>query len=128
VLAPWRQDGDFDGARAWAAEIAGRVAAAMPDVATVEVRKANRHGRVYVDVAQNARGHHAVPPYVLRAVPAATVSTPLLWRELTDDLDPSRFDLHTVPTRIARQKRDPLAPLLRPRRGISRSAGRPREC
>src|SRR5207237_7830151 len=76
VLVPWRQKGDFDTARAWAAGVAGRVAGAMPDQATVEIRKAKRDGRVYVDVMQNARGHHAVPPYVVRAVPAATVSTP----------------------------------------------------
>ena len=48
------------------------VAEAMPDRATVEIRKAKRGDRVYIDVMQNARGHHAVPPYVLRAVPGAT--------------------------------------------------------
>lgn len=115
VLVPWRQDGDYDAARSWAAQIAGKVAAAMPHTATAEIRKSKRRGRVYVDVMQNARGHHAVPPYVVRAVPAATVSTPLRWRELTDDLDPGRFTMKTVPARIARQASDPLAPLLRRR-------------
>ena len=62
----------------------------MPDQATVEIRKAKRGDRVYIDVLQNARGHHAVPPYVLRAVPAASVSTPLDWKEVTPDLDPAR--------------------------------------
>jgi bifunctional non-homologous end joining protein LigD len=66
---------------------------------------------VYVDVMQNARGKHAVPPYVLRAAPAATVSTPLAWREVTPDLDPSRFTLKTIFRRLARQKRDPMAVL-----------------
>ena len=68
----------------------------MPDRATVEIRKAKRGGRVYIDVLQNARGHHAVPPYVLRAVPGATVSTPLDWREVTAKLDPGAFTLKTV--------------------------------
>jgi bifunctional non-homologous end joining protein LigD len=67
---------------------------------------------VYIDMLQNARGHHAVPPYVLRPVPAATVSTPLRWAELTADLDPNKFTLKTVPARLARLKRDPLALLL----------------
>ncbi len=117
VLTPWRhKDGDFDAARAWAAGVAARVAGALPDRATVEVRKAKRGRRVYIDVLQNARGHHAVPPYVLRAVPGAPVSTPLSWRELIDDLDPLRFNLRTVPARLARQKRDPLAALTRPGR------------
>ena len=60
---------------------------------------------------QNALGHHAVPPYVLRAVPAASVSTPLEWRELTADLDPPQFNLRTIFDRLAKQK-DPAGPLL----------------
>jgi len=115
VLVPWREEGDYDAAREWAAGIAARVAEAMPDRAPGEIRRAKRRGRVYVDVMQNARGHHAVPPYVLRAVPGAPASTPLHWRELTDELDPARFNLRTVPARIARQARDPMAPLLRRR-------------
>ena len=66
------------------------MAGALPDIATVEVRKAKRARRVYLDVLQNARGHHAVPPYVLRAVAGATVSTPLRWAELKAALDPKR--------------------------------------
>ena len=62
---------------------------------------------------QNARGHHVVPPYVLRAVPGAPVSTPLLWRELTPELDPAQFNLKTIFNRLKRQKSDPMAPLLR---------------
>jgi bifunctional non-homologous end joining protein LigD len=67
---------------------------------------------VYVDVLQNARGHHAVPPYVLRAVPGATVSTPLHWREVTSDLDPGAFTMKKALARFARQKADPLAGFL----------------
>lgn len=62
---------------------------------------------------QNVRGRHAVPPYVLRAVPGAPVSTPLSWREVTAVLDPSRWNLEIVFRRLARQKRDSLGPLLR---------------
>lgn len=113
LLVPWREKGGYDEARNWALEAAERVALALPDQATTEIRKAKRDGRVYIDVLQNARGHHAVPPYVLRAVPGASVSTPLKWSELRADLDPKRFTLRTVPTRLARQKRDPLEPLLK---------------
>jgi hypothetical protein len=44
--------------------------------------KADQRGRVYVDMLQNARGYYAVPPYVPRTVPQASVSTPLTWNEL----------------------------------------------
>jgi bifunctional non-homologous end joining protein LigD len=112
VLVPWEADGGYDASRAWALSVAERVAAANPDRATVAIRKAQRGRRVYIDVMQNARGHHAVPPYVLRAVPAASVSTPLTWRELTPDLDPAAFTVKTIFRRLARQKRDPMAGLV----------------
>jgi bifunctional non-homologous end joining protein LigD len=111
ILVPWREAGGYDAARAWALEVATRVASALPDKSTLERSKAQRGGRVYLDVLQNARGHHVVAPYVLRAVPGATVSTPLRWAEVKSSLDPKRFTLRTVPARLARLKTDPLAPL-----------------
>jgi bifunctional non-homologous end joining protein LigD len=112
IMVPWRHAEGYDAARDWAMGMALRVVAALPDVATVERHKARRQQKVYVDVLQNARGHHAVPPYVLRAVPQATVSTPLAWAELTSTLEPRRYTLKTIFRRLARQKTDPMAPLL----------------
>jgi bifunctional non-homologous end joining protein LigD len=113
VLVPWKRAGGFVEARAWALEVAGRTVEILPERATVEIRKARRGGRVSVDVLQNARGHHAVPPYVLRAAPGTTVSTPLNWREVTDKLDPGAFTLKKALARFARQKADPLARLVK---------------
>jgi bifunctional non-homologous end joining protein LigD len=112
VLVPWSGAGGYDEARSWARTVAERVVDALPERATLETRKAKRGGRVYVDVLQNARGHHVVPPYVLRATPVASVSMPLSWRDLRDDLDPAAFNLHTIFRRLARRKRDPMAALL----------------
>jgi len=110
VLAPWRQKGGYDASRAWAMEVAQSVVHQLPDLATVERLKSEREGRVYLDVIQNARGHHVVPPYVLRPTPQATVSTPLDWKEVTPKLDPKKFNLRTAPKRFA-GKPDPLASL-----------------
>jgi bifunctional non-homologous end joining protein LigD len=125
VLTPWERDGGFDEARAWALGLAERTAGAMPDRATVEIRKARRGERVYIDVLQNARGHHAVPPYVLRAVPGATVSTPLDWREVKVGLDPRVFTARTVFRRLARRKADPFEGLLQAFRGRRAAEGAP---
>ena len=111
ILVPWAGKGGFDAAREWAQGVAARVARELPETATTEIRKAKRGDRVYIDVMQNARGHHAVPPYVLRPVPGATVSTPLRWDELKPGLDPKKFTLRTVPKRLARLKADPMAAL-----------------
>ena len=112
VLTPWQAEGGYDEARAWARSVAERLAESAPEKATLEIRKAKRGRRVYVDVLQNARGKHVVPPYVVRATPTATVSAPLRWVELTPELDPKRFDVRTMPARLARMKRDPAALLL----------------
>ncbi|MDB6110554.1 MAG: ykoU [Pedosphaera sp.] len=119
VLVPWTRPGGYDDARSWAFSMARQVAKKLPDIATTERSKAARHGKAYIDVMQNARGHHVVPPYVLRAVPAATVSTPLKWNELTGRLNPNRFDLKTALRRFQRQNKDLMEGLL-PREGYSR--------
>ncbi|MGH8070009.1 MAG: non-homologous end-joining DNA ligase [Candidatus Entotheonellia bacterium] len=113
VFTPWERQADYDEARAWTLGMAQRVVDALPDQATIERSKAKRGTRVYIDVMQNAKGHHAVPPYVLRAVPGAPVSTPLRWQELTPNLDPRAYNLKTIFQRLARQQHDPMAGLLR---------------
>jgi bifunctional non-homologous end joining protein LigD len=113
VLVPWRKAGGYDGAREWAMAIAGTVVSMLPDVATTERLKDERDGRVYIDVIQNARGHHAVPPYVVRPTPTATVSTPLNWKEVTAKLDPKKYTVKTALRRFG-GKPDPLAMLAGP--------------
>jgi bifunctional non-homologous end joining protein LigD len=124
VMAPWpaapagrAKDLTYGAARGWAEDIAHRAAAALPAIATTERMIAKRGQRVYVDAMQNAKGKHAVPPYVLRATPQATVSMPLDWKELTPRLSPGQFDLRTALRRIENQRKDPLAALT----GASRS-------
>jgi bifunctional non-homologous end joining protein LigD len=112
VLVAWTGEGDFDDAREWARSLAERVCDAIPDLATVEIRKAKRGRRVYVDTLQNAKGHHAVPPYVIRPVAGAAVSMPLNWDELTPRLRPGQFTLKTALRRLSRQKADPMGALL----------------
>jgi bifunctional non-homologous end joining protein LigD len=112
IFVPWgkrEQQRGYDEARAWALEIAERVCAALPDLATTERLKARRGKRVYVDVMQNALGHHVVPPYVLRATPLATVSTPLEWKQVNAKLDPKRFDIRTVFKQLDKFGADPFA-------------------
>lgn len=113
VLTPWVQKGNDDAARQWAMDIAEIVVERVPEIATVERSKEKREGKLYLDTLQNIRGHHVVPPYVVRAVPDATVSTPLRWNELTSELTPKKFDLKTTFNRLSRQKQDPFEGLLR---------------
>jgi bifunctional non-homologous end joining protein LigD len=89
-------------ARAIAEVIATEVVERKPKIATIE-RWVNRRppGAVYVDFLQNIRGKTVAGVYAVRAEPHATVSTPLDWTELTEDLEPTEFTMDTVPARIA---------------------------
>ena len=83
--------------------VATRVAELHPLEATIErAVKARKAGAVYVDYLQNIRAKTVAAAYAARAKPGATVSTPLDWSELADDLDPGEFTIETVPERLAR--------------------------
>src|SRR5690606_22163526 len=72
---------DFDATRDFARGAAGVLAARHPDRLTTGVRRANRLGRLYLDVGRNTHGATAVSPYSVRALPGAPVATPLDWSE-----------------------------------------------
>jgi bifunctional non-homologous end joining protein LigD len=81
--------------------IATKVAAAHPKEATIErFVKARGAATVYVDYLQNIQGKTVAGPYCVRAKPGATVSTPLKWTELTDDLNPRDFHLGNAAERF----------------------------
>lgn len=91
----------YDQARMFCEGVARWIAKEHDDIATVERAIAQRGGRVYVDFGQNRRGQTVVPPYAVRPQPGATVSTPLDWDELTNDLHPSLFTIRTLPERLS---------------------------
>lgn len=83
--------------------IATAVAGAHPGEATVQrALKQRGESQVYVDYGQNSRGKTVASAYSVRAKAGATVSTPLAWQELTQELEPSAFTVRTVPARIHR--------------------------
>lgn len=103
IQLPLSAGASEDDALALAGEVAVRVSMARPDLATVERSvEARRRGTVYVDYLQNVVAKTVAAAYSVRATESATVSTPLAWDELTDDLDPGAFTIATVPARLER--------------------------
>src|SRR6185503_103027 len=104
IVLPLGPGASNDAARTVAEVIAIEVARRVPKLATVERRVGQRApGAVYVDFLQNIRGKTVAGVYSVRAQPRATVSTPLEWAELTEDLDPTAFTIDTIPERVARR-------------------------
>lgn len=102
IAIPLPRQTTYDTSLALAERVARRVAAANPEVATVERSLADRPpAAVYVDFLQNARGKSVACAYCARAKAGATVSTPLHWSELGNTLDPAEFTIRSIPDRIA---------------------------
>jgi bifunctional non-homologous end joining protein LigD len=91
-------------AKAVAREICARMAADSPDKYLVNMSKAKRHGKIFLDYLRNDRMATAVAPLSPRARAGATVSMPLDWSAVKKGLDPTRFTVRTAPGLIAASK------------------------
>lgn len=83
----------------------------MPDAVTTNWWKEERGERIFVDFNQANRDRTMAGAYSPRALPTATVSTPVHWDEL-DDVDPTRFTVRSIPQRLA-EIGDPWADMQR---------------
>jgi DNA ligase D len=72
----------------------------LPDKVTMNWWKEERGERMFIDFNQANRDRTMAGAYSPRALPAATVSTPLSWDEL-DAVDPTSFTVRSVPQRLA---------------------------
>jgi len=81
--------------------VATVIATRHPKIATVErTVRARRKGTVYVDYLQNILGKTLATAYSARASEYAGVSTPLLWKEVFEDIDPHDFTIVTAVKRF----------------------------
>ncbi len=108
-------------AKAIAREICARMAADSPGKYLINMSKAKRTGKIFLDYLRNDRMATAVAPLSPRARDGATVSMPLEWSQVKKGLDPKKFTVRTAPALIAKSKawRDydkcerPLLPVLK---------------
>lgn len=126
VTVPLDRTAPFGEALSLAKEVADRMVEG-DDRFTTERSKADRNGRLLVDVFRNAYGQTAVPPYALRARDGAPVATPLHWEELEDPgLTSRRFNMRTVFERL-RARGDPWSEIERHASSIKDAADRMRK-
>jgi bifunctional non-homologous end joining protein LigD len=119
VVVPLDRRADFDVVRAFARDVAERVAAEDPDRRTTAARKAKRGGRLSIDTLRNAYAQTAVASYAVRAHHGAPVATPLEWPELGDRrLHAQRYTMASIPRRLARRA-DPWAGIARHARPLN---------
>lgn len=71
----------------------------MPEKVTMSWWKEERGERVFIDFNQANRDRTMAGAYSPRALPGASVSTPVHWDEL-EGLDPARFTVRSIPKRL----------------------------
>ena len=101
VVTPLDRSADYGAVRGFADGFAEVAAARHPDLFTIEFRKANRGGLVFLDVMRNGYGSTVIPPYAVRAFPGAPVAVPIEWDEL-GRAEPRTFTIATLPRRLSR--------------------------
>lgn len=73
---------------------------AYPDDFTTERLKKNRHGRLYIDYVQHGQDKTLIAPYSPRKTKEGTVSMPLYWHEVNEDLTPTAFTIGNAVQRV----------------------------
>jgi bifunctional non-homologous end joining protein LigD len=101
VLVPIEPRYTYAQTRDFSAVVADAIAQSHPSLATTKWVKAQRRG-VLIDANQNGQGKTIASAYSVRPGPGAPVSTPLLWDEVNEKLDPLAFTMGVVLERVRR--------------------------
>lgn len=92
-----------------------------PQSFTSKTGERNRKGKIFIDYLRNQFGATAIASYSPRWRPGAGVSTPIAWEELDEDCRGTHFNIHNVPDRLARQRRDPWQGYFSVRQSLKKS-------
>jgi bifunctional non-homologous end joining protein LigD len=95
---------DWKTAKKFAQDVCLAIAADQPDRYVVNMAKAKRVGRIFLDYLRNDRLSTAVAPLSPRARPLAPVSFPLTWNQVKPGLDPKGWTLRNAPALLKKTK------------------------
>lgn len=85
-------------------DIANILVNKYPDIFTTNIRKNNRHNKIFIDYLRNQKSATSVAPYSIRLKKNAPISMPISWQEL-DKIKPNEITINNVFKRL--KKKDP---------------------
>lgn len=112
VYFPFAAKYSYDQVRSFAEILATITHSRLPSTTSIERAVAKRTDKIYIDFLQNSRGQTIAAPYSVRPRPMATVSTPLLWKEVNHQLTPQMFTIKNMAQRLEKVG-DLWAPVLK---------------
>jgi bifunctional non-homologous end joining protein LigD len=119
VVVPIAPKGEWDEIKEFSRLIVETIVQESPDRYVSTMSKAARKNKIYIDYLRNARGATAVAAYSTRARKNAPVSVPLRWEELKVLTRPDRYNVHNLPDRLSRLRKDPWTDYESARRALS---------
>lgn len=119
LVVPLEREAGWDEVKAFARAVSQRHAGDDPKRLTINMSKAKRRGRIFIDYLRNGRGATAIASYSTRAREGAPVAVPLRWDELTAALRSDRYHIGNVRRRLAALHADPWDGFAAARRPIT---------
>ena len=120
LVVPLTPRAEWDEVKAFTRGIAELQARDHPDRYTINMSKAKRKGRIFIDYLRNTRGATAIATYSTRARAGAPVAAPVRWDELGAGLRPDRYTISNLRRRLSALRADPWADFERARRPLDR--------
>jgi len=114
ILVPLGRRCTYEQSRTLGELLARLVLKEHHDIATLTRHISKRGDKVYLDYLQNRHGQLIVAPFSVRPLDGATVSMPLVWDEVNEELDRLRFTftIKTAQARMEAMGADPVRPVL----------------
>ena len=102
IAVPLDGKSDFGVVARFAHTIGRFMVRRYPDTLTLEFKKVDRAGRIFVDTGRNEYSATYAATYTVRAKPGAPVSAPCSWEEVESrQVGPQSFNLRNMEKRIA---------------------------
>jgi len=111
IFVPIEPKYTYEQVREFVAYFCRLITQIYPTKTSIERIVKNRQGKVYLDYLQNGWGRTMAWVYSLRPEEGAPVSTPLEWREVSEGVNPQKFNINTIFKRLE-EKGDIFYPVL----------------
>lgn len=100
VYIPLKKRYTYDEIKLFGQLLATTIQLQLPETTSIERTVSKRTDKIYIDFLQNRKGQTIAAAYSARPKAGATVSTPLDWDEVNENLNPSDFTIYTIFDRL----------------------------